>query len=94
MSDADEQLTAALALVRANGFVVDRPEYSEWTTPKALWGLIGQRLSYRGFQKRLSLFKGDFPARRGPTGRLIEFRSTPALEKWLNKSKQQGAKML
>ena len=89
----DCAINAAIDLLRSQGFVVDKEKYGPWITPKELWRQIG-RFGYTGFHRRLVNYPGDYPQRLGPTGRLIELRTTPALMKWLGKSKQQGTKML
>jgi hypothetical protein len=33
--------------------------------------------------RKLNQFKGEFPARRGPTGRILEMRVTPELGRFL-----------
>lgn len=80
----DEAINAAIELLRAEGFRVDRPELGPWISPVDLWLEIGT-IGYVGFVKRIHEFPGPCARRCGESGRLIELRASPELLAWLRR---------
>lgn len=87
----DEQINAAIELLRSNGFVVDRPELGPWQTPGELRAQF-PGLSSSAMTIRISKFRGPFPQERGASGRLTRLRSTPELRELLSRPPAPGRK--
>ena len=90
MKPTDEQINAAIELLRGAGYRVERPEWGPWQKPWEVWKPFKSWLSYVGFHCRLRSFQGEYPQRRGPSGRLIVLRTTPELLSWLSRPLQPG----
>lgn len=69
MKATDEEINAAIELLRGEGFTVERPEWGPWETPKALFERLDLDIGTGGFFVRLYNFPGAYPKQRGPSGR-------------------------
>ncbi len=93
VAPTDEQVNAAIELLRRAGFAVSRPEWGPWETPMALFSRLNTELKYTGFISRLKQFTGVYPQRRGPQGRLLQLRTTLDLVSYLNRGRSKGRRL-
>lgn len=84
-----DPINAAITLLRAQGFVITRPEWGPWLTQTDLLAEY-QHLKAVALHKRLRAFRGEFPEERSGTGRLKRLRTTPELRAWLQRPVAQG----
>lgn len=89
----DEEINAAIELLRGAGWRVERPNLGPWEKPIDLWKRTGTALALAGFYRRLNSFPGDYPTTPGTTGRVVRLRATPELIEWIKRPQQQGKAM-
>jgi len=90
----DDQINAAIALLRSKGYSVTLPRADEWVTPVDLWRSHGAGCSLAQFRDRLHHSRcPQFQRHVGASGRMTTLRPTPQLLEFLTKPSQPGKRL-
>jgi hypothetical protein len=90
----DNEINAAIGLLRSRGFSVTHPEADEWITIIDLWRKHGTGATLASFRDRLHHPRCPHYARHvGQTGRTTTLRPTPALLAFLSQPSQPGKRL-
>jgi hypothetical protein len=94
MTTTDDQINAAIGLLRARGYSVTLPQADEWVTPVDLWRSHGGGCSLAQFRDRLHHSRcPHFQRHVGASGRMTTLRPTPALLAFLIQPSQPGKRL-
>jgi hypothetical protein len=90
----DEDLNAAIAIVRSRGLTVISPKLLPWTTPSDVFIRFLHGSTKSRMYRRLRAAKApSFEAEFGGTGRLIALRPNSKLIAYLQQPSQQGRRL-
>ena len=94
MNTTDNDINAAIGLLRSRGFSVSHPEADEWITPIDLWRTQGAGTTLASFRDRLHHPRCPaYPRHVGATGRTTTLRPTAELLAFLRQPSQPGRRL-
>ena len=91
----DNDINAAIGLLRSRGFSVTHPEADEWIAPIDLWRTTAAAGSLAQFHDRLNHPRCPaYPRHVGATGRTTTLRPTVELLAFLRQPSQPGKRLV